>query len=307
VSAAGFWDSDIGELKVWDGETLSLIRTIECHPVAKVAITADGRQAISASFDHTLKVWDLDSGLCRGTLAGHRDQVEDVAVSGDGARALSVSADGTVRVWDTKRLRDLYTLVVARREEGEEEGEEGEEESTGGFALRTAGDEKEKKWERVAGCVALTGGDKRAVVGFHDGTLELLDFDTGAILGTLVGHKEGVEAVASTVDGGRAVSASDDGILKLWNLNTGLELRTLVRQPDYFHAVAVSRDGRRAASASDRNLKLWDLDKGELINEYICDGEVTSCAFLDESRIVAGDAGGRVHFFRLEENQSTVY
>jgi WD40 repeat protein len=27
-----------------------------------VAVTADGRRAVSASWDNTLKVWDLDSG-----------------------------------------------------------------------------------------------------------------------------------------------------------------------------------------------------------------------------------------------------
>jgi WD40 repeat protein len=41
-----------------------LIRILEGHSsyVTGVAITADGRRAVSASVDHTLRVWDLESG-----------------------------------------------------------------------------------------------------------------------------------------------------------------------------------------------------------------------------------------------------
>ena len=36
-----------------------------------MAVTPDGRQAISASVDKTLKVWDLASGAEVRTLEGH--------------------------------------------------------------------------------------------------------------------------------------------------------------------------------------------------------------------------------------------
>jgi WD40 repeat protein len=63
-----------------------------------IAVTADGR-AVSASFDHTLRVWDLSSGACTATLEGHRRSVNAVAVTADG-RAVSVSDDRTLKVWD---------------------------------------------------------------------------------------------------------------------------------------------------------------------------------------------------------------
>lgn len=47
--------------------------------------------------------------------------------------------------------------------------------------------------------------------------------------------------------------------------------------------------------------------QGELICEFLCDGEVMSCAFLDECRLVAGDAGGRVPFLQLEEPRREVH
>ena len=40
-----------------------------------VAVTPDGRHAVSASEDQTLKVWDLASGAELRTLAGHGGRV----------------------------------------------------------------------------------------------------------------------------------------------------------------------------------------------------------------------------------------
>jgi WD domain, G-beta repeat len=49
---------------------MGLLRTLEGHSdrVNGVAVTADGRRAVSASWDNTLKVWDLDTGSCLATF-----------------------------------------------------------------------------------------------------------------------------------------------------------------------------------------------------------------------------------------------
>ena len=39
--------------------------------VMAVAVTPDGRRAVSASEDRTLKVWDLEQGALLATLEGH--------------------------------------------------------------------------------------------------------------------------------------------------------------------------------------------------------------------------------------------
>ena len=59
--------------------------------VSSVAVSADGRLALSASADRTVKVWDLTSGQELRTLAGHAGEVSSVAVSADGRLALSAS------------------------------------------------------------------------------------------------------------------------------------------------------------------------------------------------------------------------
>jgi WD40 repeat protein len=126
--------------------------------------------------------------------------------------------------------------------------------------------------------------------------------ETGRAVRTLVDDRGPVYGVAVTADGKRAVSASYDYTLKWWDLETGRELRTLEGHSGTVCGVAVTADGRRAASASsDFSLRVWDLEAGLLIVTYHCDVGVSCCVFAGDQTIVAGDAGGHLHFLRLEE------
>jgi WD40 repeat protein len=97
---------------VWGtkAESMALQRTLKGHThwVLAVALTGDGR-AVSASWDHTLKVWDLTSGQELQTLCGHTAAVVAVALTGDG-RAVSASFDGTLKVWNLARGLELTSL-----------------------------------------------------------------------------------------------------------------------------------------------------------------------------------------------------
>ena len=56
---------------MWDVEKGLELRALQGHTdkVHRVAVNADGTAAVSASFDGTLKVWDLKSGTCLATLS----------------------------------------------------------------------------------------------------------------------------------------------------------------------------------------------------------------------------------------------
>src|SRR5262249_7198499 len=75
--------------------------------VNAVAVTADGRRALSGSGDETLRWWDLATGRCLRVLEGHTYGVDAVAVTADGRRALSGCGLGTLRWWDLATGRCL--------------------------------------------------------------------------------------------------------------------------------------------------------------------------------------------------------
>jgi WD40 repeat protein len=89
-----------------------LVSTLEGHSgsVHGVAVTPNGRGAVSASSDNTLKVWDLETGCALPTLEGHSDSVGSVVVTADGKRAVSASRDKPLKVWDVGTGRALRTL-----------------------------------------------------------------------------------------------------------------------------------------------------------------------------------------------------
>lgn len=69
-------------------------------PVNAVAITPDGRFALSGSSDSTLKLWEISAGLEIMTFTGHTSSVETVAITPDGRYALSGSEDNTIKIWE---------------------------------------------------------------------------------------------------------------------------------------------------------------------------------------------------------------
>jgi WD40 repeat protein len=250
--------------------------------MSAVAITPDGRRAVSASGDATLRIWDLESGQRISTLKGHTDSVSAVAVTPDGRRALSASGkempwlssypDTTPRIWDLETGNSLRTLqghtnyvrAVVITPDGRR-------------AVSASGDMTLRVWDLESGhslwtlqgqnaevgAVAIALDGRRAVSASFDNTLRIWDLESGHSLRTLQGHNAGVDAVAITPDGHRAVSASFDNTLRVWDLGTGHSLRTLQGHNAGVDAVAITPDGYRAISASfDNTLRVWDLESG---------------------------------------------
>ena len=75
-----------------------------------MALSGDGRIAVSASDDGTLNVWEVASGHDLLSSPATR-VVTGVALSGDERIAVSASADRTLKVWEVASGRELRTLA----------------------------------------------------------------------------------------------------------------------------------------------------------------------------------------------------
>src|SRR5206468_497383 len=96
----------------------NVLKEINAHPgqpplgpsaIYCLAWTADGKQVISGSYDHSLKLWDAQSGnLVREFKAykekdfekGHRDSIYTLALSPDGKLLATGSSDRTIKLWN---------------------------------------------------------------------------------------------------------------------------------------------------------------------------------------------------------------
>jgi WD40 repeat protein len=145
-------------LRLWDVGTGRLLRTFEGHArgVTSVALSSDGRSALSGSFDETVKLWDVATGRLLRTFEGHLGVALTVAFSADGRNALSGSSDRTLKLWDVATGRLLRTF----------EGHSSQVRS-----------------------VAFSPDARRALSGSMDGTVRFWSLETGReIVQLLTGH-----------------------------------------------------------------------------------------------------------------------
>jgi WD40 repeat protein len=227
-----------------------LVRTLIGHSgsVTAVAVTPDGRQAVTTSEDSTLKVWDLESGAEMQSVTTGHTLWAAVAVTPDGRRALSGSVDGTVKGWDLESGSEVCSLA--------------------GQAV-------------LVNAVALTPDGRCAVMACQGLALNVWDLENGALLHKMVGHTRQVCAVAVTADGKRVVAASEDFTVKVWDLESGallhtasedctlrlwdvengMLLRTLPGRGVPVKEAAVTADGRWALTCSHGpRVRVWDLE-----------------------------------------------
>jgi WD40 repeat protein len=232
-------------------------RIFEGHggPVEGVAISIDGRTAISASADRTLILWDLESGQAIRHFTGHQDVVHGVALHPHQPWALSASADGTLILWDLES----------------------------GQVLRRFSGHSGEVW-----CVAISPDGRTALSGSADESLILWDLETEdaerRIVRRFSGHSEAVLSVAISPDGKAALSGSADRSVIHWDLDSGTVIHHFAGQLDTLEAttydpqghfdsvwgVAFSPDGQKAISAAyDEYTMVWDLATGERAGSFI--------------------------------------
>jgi WD40 repeat protein len=60
----------------------------------------DGTKVVTASWDDTAKIWDVNSGNLLFTLVGHTDFVRYAKFSPDGTKVVTSSDDNTAKIFE---------------------------------------------------------------------------------------------------------------------------------------------------------------------------------------------------------------
>ena len=155
------------------------------HTNSVRAISGEGKILVSGSYDHSVKVWDLELQECIHTFRTHAEKVYSVGYCDELRRACSGSLDATVKIWcvDTGTL--LYNL----------EGH-----------------------NSLVGLLELT--PNYLISAAADATLRVWCPKTGKCLACLQGHSNAITCFHYDIASNRIVSGSDGGV-KAWELSTG--------------------------------------------------------------------------------------
>ncbi|QDT44933.1 Serine/threonine-protein kinase pkn1 [Gimesia alba] len=294
-----------------------LIRTIldSNRGIYCLAVTPDGKYAITGRGDRLINIWDISTGKLSRNLKGHRSSLKCLAVTPDGKRLVSGSYDKKAIVWDIATGKAIHTL------DGHTD---------------------------TVSALAITPDGKRIVTGGYDQSLKLWDLETGKLLRSSGLHKKAISSIAISPDGQTILSASyqnlivsridnGQGILELksdraafdnfsmspdgkfivssgsqpqiWNLATGSPILNLEGDEGFrISCLAVSPNGKQViAGTHSRALLVFDIATGKLSKTFLGHSHtVTQIAFLpDGKHFISGSYDDTLKLWSLE-NESPV-
>ena len=293
------WDCHTGHcFKLWHSHTDWAFPVAFAPDSYNSALNTPTTLLASGSNDHTVKLWDIETGQCLKTLQGHLDLIYSIAFSPDGRFLASGGPDQTVRIWAVSTGKCCQIL------QGHTDWIFAVAFSPTGETLATcSSDQTIKLWDWQTGrCLKTLQGhtDKIFNVTFSpdgqtlasgctDQTIRLWQVTTGECFKVLQGHNNRVYSVAFSLDGKTLASGSTDHTVRVWDMSTGQCAKVLTGHRNWVFSVAFSPGGKTLASGShDHTVRLWDVATGTC--SHICEGHehlVSFVAFSPDGNQVA--------------------
>ncbi|HTU90459.1 MAG TPA: M56 family metallopeptidase [Gemmataceae bacterium] len=260
---ARLWDLKTGkELRVYRAETPPVGKGPREQPneIQAVALSPDGKQAVSAGVGGVVFLWDVESGKEVRRFQGHVGAIYALDFAPDGRHMLSGGRDKTVRLWEVQSGREI------RKFEGHTD------------------------WVR---CVRFARDGKRFLSSGRDGVMRLWDVDSGKLISQFQAAQGWMDCVVWSPDQRQAICAAGN-VVQLWDLEKNKLTRSLQGHQGNVICVDVSPDGRRILSGSyDGTVRCWDANTGKQQKLYRQSGYVWTVKFTPDGRQAVSGGGGK--------------
>lgn len=247
---------------------------VEC-----VAFSPDGKYIATGGWDKAIRVFTVDSNInWLTTLYGHDAAVTSISFSRDSKKIISGGNDFNTIIWELspegifvkKQAHRFSTTAVTS--------------VAYGMSLRTifasSADGKitsydlEKKIERKidnkepVNCIGVSTDQRNIFCADNGNVLKQYDIK-GNVTRTFEGHKDAINAVATSINNKYILTGSSDKTAILWDNQTGKMLRQFIGHEWKVTSVAISMDSKYVLTGStDGSVKLWELETAKLIKSF---------------------------------------
>jgi len=257
------------------------VRRMDGHSnfVQDVQISSDGQYGLSASWDGTLRLWDLKTGNSPCRFVGHTKDAMSCAFSPDNRQILSGARDSCIKMWNTL----------------------GQEKFNIGGANNAHTD-----W---ISCARFSPNPQNSVfvTGSWDKSVKVWNGTDLSHMFDLNGHTGVVNAVCMSPDGSLCASGGKDGSAILWDLNKGEELYSLEGQ-DNIHDLCFSPNRYWLCAATGSSIKIWDLESKHTVAELVPElPEMSAKAMKPECIALAWSADGSTLYSGYTDNTIRVW
>jgi eukaryotic-like serine/threonine-protein kinase len=256
-------EQSVGEAWLWDTTSAAaapLWKFPHEDDVFSVAFSADGRRAVTASFDKSARIWDVETGRALAILR-HGDRVLLARLSPDGSLVATASLT-EARLWSATK-----TIPI-------------------GAPMRHSGEIRLLEFN-CEGSRLLSAGD--------DQTVRVWDTRNGLPVWEPLPHDARITAAIFTPDGEAVVTACDDGTTRLWE--SAQRQHALLSFPHafYVHHAEFARGGAFVVTASaDATSRAWDAATGRPVSPALHHGnDVTSASISPDGREIVTSCATR--------------
>lgn len=201
--------------------------------ITRLALSHNGKWAVSGCWDSTLTIWDVKSQEHTITTSPEAGLVIRTAFDPTDKCVASLGLfEKYVKLWDISNGKLVYTL-------------KGHTGPVNNFSFSPDGE-----------LIATASNDK---------TIKIWDVNTGELLRELSGHSDYVKDV-KFIDSITIVSGSRDKSIRIWNIDQGREIVSLKGITESIEKIVLS-PGRNllAATTSNSHVLLCNLENKELI------------------------------------------